>query len=125
MSGEFTQAVMGTSLLAFIVLNGLLAGGAAWITGKAIAVGWKPLWQVFAYSLLLALGTRFVLFALFHSVLFSLPGLLITLAILAGISALSFGINRARKMVAQYPWLYERAGLVGWRERLPVPSQPQ
>ena len=117
MTAEFSQAVTGTSLLAFLIVNGLLAGGAAWITGKALADGWKPLWHALAYSLLLALGTRFVLFALFKSALLSLPGLLITLAILAGLSALSFRISRARKMVAQYPWLYERAGLIGWRQR--------
>jgi uncharacterized protein DUF6867 len=23
----------------------------------------------------------------------------------------------ARKMVAQYPWLYERSGLLNWREK--------
>jgi hypothetical protein len=26
-------------------------------------------------------------------------------------------MTQARKMVKQYPWLYERSGLFSWRER--------
>jgi hypothetical protein len=27
-------------------------------------------------------------------------------------------LTLARKMASQYPWIYERAGLLGWRERI-------
>lgn len=117
--GVLPAAVIGTSSIAFVIVNLVLAGGAAWITGRAIATGWKPLWQALAYCLLLALGTRFILFGLFGAELFSFSGLIVTLAILAPIGALSFRISRARKMVMQYPWLYEHAGLIGWRDRHP------
>lgn len=120
MSAWLSQAVMGTNAVAFLFVTLVLAGGAAWITGQAIATGWKPMWQAIAYCVLLALATRFVLFALFDASLTSIFGLLVALAILMAFGAASFRINRARKMVSQYPWLYERAGLMGWRERHPA-----
>jgi hypothetical protein len=47
---------------------------------------------------------------------------LIELSLLAlmivGITALSFRLTLARQMPLQYPWLYERRGLFGWREKL-------
>lgn len=119
MTALLSQSVIGTSASAFLIVNLLIAGGAAWITGRAISTHWRPMWQALAYCLLLALGTRFVLFALFGAKLFSVSGLIVTLAILATIGAFSFRVSRARKMVAQYPWLYERTGLIGWRERHP------
>jgi hypothetical protein len=30
---------------------------------------------------------------------------------------LAFRLTRVRRMVSQYPWIYERDGLLGWRER--------
>jgi hypothetical protein len=29
-------------------------------------------------------------------------------------------VTKARKMVCQYPWLYERSGLFSWRDRNPA-----
>jgi hypothetical protein len=38
-------------------------------------------------------------------------------AFLLAVGGLSWRLTRVRRMVAQYRWLYERAGLLGWRER--------
>jgi branched-chain amino acid transport system ATP-binding protein len=38
-------------------------------------------------------------------------------AALVAIGLFAYRLNRARKMVSQYPWLYERAGLFRWRDR--------
>jgi branched-chain amino acid transport system ATP-binding protein len=35
---------------------------------------------------------------------------------LIGIALLAYRITQAQKMVAQYPWLYQRTGLLSWRE---------
>jgi hypothetical protein len=35
------------------------------------------------------------------------------------IGLLGFRYTRSRQMVTQYGWLYEPAGLFGWRERAP------
>jgi hypothetical protein len=36
---------------------------------------------------------------------------------LGAILLAAYYLTRARKMVQQYPWLYERRGPFGWRER--------
>jgi len=33
------------------------------------------------------------------------------------IAAFAYRLTRVRQMVQQYPWLYERKGLLGWEER--------
>ena len=43
---------------------------------------------------------------------FSLLALMIV-----GITAVAFRLTLARKVPLQYPWLYERRGLFGWREK--------
>ena len=42
---------------------------------------------------------------------------MIAAALLLAVAALAFRVTQAGCMVAQYPWLYERAGLFAWRER--------
>jgi hypothetical protein len=46
-----------------------------------------------------------------------LPGFLIDWAVLLALTVLAFRLQRAHMMVRQYPWLYERKGLLKWSER--------
>ena len=55
--------------------------------------------------------------ALFGGQLLSLTGYIIHTAILTVICLAAYRMTQARKMVKQYPWLYERSGLFSWRER--------
>ena len=112
------ETILGTTLPVFLVVTGLVIGFAAYMTGQAIANTWRPAWQILVYSLLLALVARFLIFALFDGVLLSLTGYLASAALLLAICLFAYRLTRARKMVYQYPWLYERAGLFGWRERI-------
>ncbi|MFO1128697.1 MAG: hypothetical protein U1E66_09755 [Rhodospirillales bacterium] len=120
--------IVGPSLAAFLGVVVVLGGGTAWITGQALAANWRPLWQVIVYCLLLAAAARFLLFALFGGILVSLPGYVVTSLVMLFFGIVSFRSNRARKMVGQYPWLYQRRGLFGWSERPPespdVPMPP-
>ena len=93
-----------------------LMGFAAYMTGAAVANTWRPVWQVVVYALLLGCADRFLAFALFDRELLFLPAYLADTATLMLIAYGSFRINRARRMVAQYPWLYEKAGPFNWRE---------
>jgi hypothetical protein len=111
--------IVGPSPTAFVAVTVVLAGATAWITGHALATTWKPVWQVVLYSILLTAAARFLLFALFGGDLFSFPGYVVTALILLFFGIVSFRANRARKMVSQYPWLYQRRGLFGWAERHP------
>ena len=40
------EAILGTSIGVFVGLTVIIAGGAAIMTGRALADGWKPAWQV-------------------------------------------------------------------------------
>ena len=67
------------------------------------------------WNLLFGGAARFLIFALFEGELLSLSGYLLDTAALALIGIFAFKLTQARKMVSQYPWLYERAGLFRWR----------
>lgn len=109
--------LLGTEIWVFLGMTGVLAGGAAWMTGQAIAATWRTFWQIPPYALLLALSDRFLIFALFEGELLSLSGVLVDWAVLLGIASLAFRLTRVHVMLRQYPWLYERDGLFGWRDR--------
>jgi hypothetical protein len=113
------QSVLGTSPGVFLGLTVGLMGFAAYMTGQALANSWKPWWQAFCYCVLLGLGDRFLTYALFEGELLSVAGYLIDTGVLVTICTYAYRVNLARKMVAQYPWLYRRKGLFGWREWTP------
>jgi branched-chain amino acid transport system ATP-binding protein len=116
------EELLGNSGQVFFGLTVCLMGFAAFMTGQAIAVTWKPAWHALVYSLLLGFADRFLAYALFGGHLLSLAAYLIDTATLAAITLLAWRLARARKMVSQYPWLYERAGLFSWRSRTPPAS---
>ena len=113
------MSVLGNSLGVYVGLTMCLMGFAAFMTGRAIAATWKPAWHCLAYALLLGLADRFLAYALFGGHLLSPAAYLIDTATLLGIALLAWRLARVRKMVSQYPWLYERAGLLSWRARTP------
>lgn len=99
----------------FIGVTLVLFGFAAFMTGQALASTWRhPGWVVF-YLLLLGFADRFIVWSLFEGDLFSLSGYAIDTIALIAIGLFAFRVTQARKMVRQYPWLYRRRGLFGWR----------
>jgi hypothetical protein len=112
-------SLLGNGPGVYFGLTVCLMGFAAFMTGQATAVTWKPAWHALVYALLLGLGDRFLAYALFGGRLLSPAGYLIDTATLAAIALLAWRLGRARKMVSQYPWLYERAGPLAWRSRTP------
>ena len=113
MGGLYTEE----SLLQIILVTGVIGGGAAWLAGRAIASTWRPFAHLLLYMALLGAGVRFVHFALFEATLLSLPSYAADTAYLLVVGALSWRITRVNQMVRQYHWLYERNGLLAWRER--------
>ena len=94
--------------------HGGAVGGAAILTGRAVADSWKPAWQVVLACLGLALADRFLIYALFEGELWSPLGLSDRhFLVLIGDRPRLLAVTRVRKMVRQYPWLYERTGLFG------------
>lgn len=107
--------LVGTDWVTFVAVTLVLSGGAAYMTGMAMANRWRPTWMVVGYSLLLGCADRFAVYALADGKLLLISGYLIDTAILMVIALLSYRMNKARNMVDQYPWIYERSGLFGWR----------
>lgn len=99
----------------YIGVTIVLFGFAAFMTGQALAATWrKPGWVVF-YMLLLAFADRFIVWSLFSGELLSPSGYAIDAATLTVIGLAAYRMTVARKMVQQYPWLYRRQGVFGWR----------
>ena len=107
--------LLGASLPVFIGLTLVVFGGGAFLTGQTLAQGWKPQWMVPVYALLLGIGDRFLVFALFGGELLSVYGFVLHTVILGVIAWGAYRMSLARRMVRQYPWLYERSGPFGWR----------
>lgn len=114
------EQILGTSVGDFIFVSLILGGGAALLTGQSQAQGWAPARKLIPLVILLAGATRFLHFALFGGTLLSPTGFIIDLVWTGFCAVVAYQATRAAKMVRQYPWLYERAGLFGWRERSPA-----
>ena len=85
--------------------------------GQAIADTWRPGWQNVPYGFLLAAACHFLDCALFGGSWGNWVHYLLNVVVLVAIASFAYRVTLARKMVAQYPWMYERAGLLSWREK--------
>lgn len=103
-------------MLVFFFVTILLGGGTSIMIGRAIAATWRPFWQVIAYCLLLSFVDRFIIYALFQGELLSLQGLITDSVVLITIGLLAYRLKLIRQMITQYPWLYERSGLIALRK---------
>ena len=64
-----------------------------------------------------AAADRFFTRGLFGGSLLSPSGFILDAAIIIASGCIAYRLTLAHKMTTQYPWLYERAGLFGWKER--------
>jgi len=103
----------------FVLVTVILGGGAAALTGRAVAATWRPVWQVLAYMFILGLAVRFFHYALFGGTLLSLHYYLVDTLVCLIAGFLGFRTERARQMVTQYSWINGRAGPLYWRRKSP------
>jgi hypothetical protein len=89
----------------FLFVTVILAGGAAYMTGRAIANVWLGTAHIVVYMLLLSAATRFIHFSLFQGTLLSLHYYLVDLVVLLAIAALGFKVTRGKQMARQYRFL--------------------
>jgi hypothetical protein len=99
----------------FLLVTVILGGGAAWLSGRAIALTWRQPWQVFAYSLMLGATVRFFHFSLFGGTLVSPHYYLVDSAVCMAFGFLAFRAARAAQMVTQYRWINRPDGPLRWR----------
>ena len=101
----------------FLLVTGVMGGWLAWMTGRAMALTWKPTYQLVLYALVLGLVVRFIHFALFEATLLTLHYYVVDTIILMGFAFAGWRYHRARQMTTQYRWLFERTGPFGWKPR--------
>jgi len=114
----------GESIAHVILVTAILGGGAAWLSGRAVAGAWRPQWQVAISAVLIGAAARFIHFALFEGELFAVPAFCCDTLIFLMVGLVAWRATRAAQMVRQYPWLYARAGPVGWR-KIGQETEPQ
>jgi hypothetical protein len=112
------EGLLGVTWPVFISVVVFLFGFAALMTGQALAQTWRPYWHAIPYSALLGAGAQFAGYALFEGSLVA-TGWLVDFLVLLALASLAYRVTLAHKMVNQYPWLYERAGLFTWRRKSP------
>jgi hypothetical protein len=103
----------------FVLVTVILGGGAAALSGRAIAATWRTWGQVVAYSFILGAAVRFFHFALFGGTLLSAHYYLVDCAVCLAFGLLGFRAARAAQMVTQYRWLNVPDGLLRWRKKPP------
>lgn len=101
----------------FLFVTIVMGGWAAWMTGRAVAITWRPPVQLLIYTAILGLVIRFIHFALFEATLLSPHYYIVDTIVLFAFSFAGWRYNRARQMTTQYRWLYERTGPFSWRAR--------
>lgn len=111
----------------FLALTIVIGGGTAYLTGRAVANAWRPLWTLAVYVLLLGVALRFLHFALFDGSFFSILSpernltalrfLAADLSVLLAGALLGWRITRTTQMTTQYRWLYQKSSPLTWRER--------
>ncbi len=106
-----------SSLGVFIILICILGGGAAWMTGRAAALTWRPLYVLAWFLFLLTLAVRFLSFSLFGEPLLSIQYLVVDYAVLALFGFAGWRHTRTAQMTTQYVWLYEKTNPFNWRLR--------
>jgi hypothetical protein len=101
----------------FLVLTCLLGGAAAFATGRAIALTWRPFWQGLTYMIPLTAGVRFLHYALFDEEILAIAPGMLAFVILLTVAAIAFRKVQARQMARQYPFAYGAAGPFAWGAR--------
>jgi len=105
------------SLSVFLLVTIVLGGGAAALAGRAVALTWRPWWQVVIYMLMLGAAVRFIHFALFEGTLLSIHYYAVDSLVCMAFGFAGFQAARARRMTAQYPWINEPDGPLRWRRK--------
>ena len=108
---------MEKTLWVYVLLTLLIGGAAAVLMGRSFAQNWRSPWVLVLASLGLALGVRFLHFALFEEQLLSPVGYVADALTITILALFGFRLRRSQQMTSQYYWLYERTGLLTWRQK--------
>ena len=100
--------------IAFIIITIILGGGAAFLSGRALALTWRSVWLVLFAALALGAAVRFLHFALAGNTLLTPYYYGVDAAICLLFGLWGYRVTRAGQMSRQYGWLYQRVGSLNW-----------
>ena len=101
----------------FLVMTVIIAGACAFMSGRSLALSWRPLPLLLFYMALFGFAVRFLHWGLFRGALLS-PWYYVTdTLVLMAIATLGWQLTRTGQMVTQYHWLYRRTSAVSWEKR--------
>jgi hypothetical protein len=103
----------------FVGLTLVMFGWLAFMAATALARMWRPWWSTIAYGIILGIANRVLETMLYEGRLLSLRAYLVDTVYIVVVMLVSYRLALARRMILQYPWLYERVGPFGWRPKLP------
>jgi len=89
----------------FVLVTVVLGGAAGYLAGRAIALTWRPWWMVVAATLLVALGVRFIHYALFNTMFMSLHYYTVDTLVALAFAFAGYGLTRRVQMARQYGFL--------------------
>lgn len=89
----------------FLLVTIIMGGAAAFMTGRAIAQTWRPLWHIPFYAFAIACTVRFFHYALFEEPMMSTQNLAVDFAVMLVAASIGYRARRAGQMARQYGWL--------------------
>ena len=108
---------MTITLIILIVTTLAVGAGAAWMTGRAAALTWRPYWMAVLYFVPLTFGFRFIYYVFAHGQFLTLTGVAASFVYIFVIGSVAFRVTKAGLMARQYPWLYQRTSPFTWAPR--------
>ncbi len=111
------STVTGVGILVSMFLTVAAIGGAALLTGRALALTWRPGWQVILSCLGLGAVDRFFVFALFNGPLTSVSGYVLDTLVILAIGMFSYRVFYVSAVIRQYPWLFVRTSPFSYKSR--------
>lgn len=89
----------------FLLVTVVLGGGAGWLTGRAIALTWRPWWKVVLATLLVGAAVRFIHFSVFDGTFLSLHYYAVDTLFALVFALAGYRVTRSRQMAQQYGFL--------------------
>ena len=109
--------ILGTTYPVFIGVTLVFMCGCAILMGRSLASSWQPARRAVPYLLLLGITDRLLIYGLFNGDIKSIPGFIIDTYCISLAGLVTYRFTLAAQMVRQYPWLYRRFLIFGWRKR--------
>ena len=92
-------------LATFLFITIVLGGAAGFLSGRAIAMTWRPRWSLIPAALAVGVGVRFIHFALFNASFVSPHYYAVDTIFIFAAAVAGYRFARQRQMARQYGFL--------------------